>query len=141
MDENINHESTRMNTNEWALQPPWLLPFGAQPTRQPCGASVLRMRGTRHAACARSRTRLFRVHWCSFVVLKRTSPAFLSRNSTKDFTDGHGFGERDIRANPMSFGNLCAAHEGPWPVGTNDNSPTFQRGLLERRRGKSQRDG
>src|SRR5439155_26973711 len=87
MGENINHESTRMNTNEWALQPPWLLLFGAQPTRQPCGASVLRMRGTRHAACARSRTRLFRVHWCSVVVLKRTSPAFLSRNTTTDFPE------------------------------------------------------
>src|SRR5438874_11625685 len=92
MDENINHESTRMNTDERALQPSRLFPFGAQPTCQPCGASVLRMRRTRHAAWASSRTRLIRVHWCSFVVLKRRSGAFLSRNSTKDFTAGHGSG-------------------------------------------------
>src|SRR5438128_215200 len=103
MGEKINHEWTRMNTNECALQPPRPLPFGAQPSRQPCGASVLRTRGTRHAAWASSRTRLSRVHWCSFVVLKRTSRAFLSRNSTTDFTDGHGFGERDIRVNPNAF--------------------------------------
>src|SRR5438477_12177442 len=41
---------------------------------------------------------VIRVHWCSFVVLKRTSRAFLSGNSTKHFTDGHGSGSIQDKA-------------------------------------------
>src|SRR2546428_9343582 len=61
------------------------------------------MPGTRHAAWASSRTRLIRVHWCSFVVLKRTHRAFLSRNSTKEF---HGWAR--IRLDSRKSGIVAA---------------------------------
>src|SRR5205823_12042545 len=95
MDENINHESTRMNADEWALQPPRLVPLGlSRPVNR---AERLFRECSEHGA---RRAHALELVWFVFIGVHswflngRREHSF--KKFTTDFTDGHGLARTPV---------------------------------------------